>query len=439
MLAHEDSSGRVRMKGTIEHQCSNCGAAMSFDIGSQMVVCQYCGAEYDPRSILVDEGSKEAEDSSLDLAENGGEDWEDGDLDSLDEYSCGTCGSGLYTERTTSATVCPFCGNPVILKGRLEGSLRPDKVIPFKFDREKALEALDRHYRKRCFVPRGFKEESMVDEIKGLYVPYWVYSADIYADMGYTAVKEHTILLGKHGDVKERKYYHVRREGRISYDHLPADASTKMPDDLMDSLEPFNISEADSFKTDYLSGYVADKYDVPQEDVLPRMRRRIANSVDKAFKNTVEGYDEVSLSSSDIRAERSDADYVLYPIWLFNMRWDEKMYTFAMNGQTGKVAGDIPVDRRKLGIFSVSLFCIIMAVLFWSFTLEFRGEELANATAFALIIVGIFCGSVYAFYSSELKNVGLNRDSDDYYREGSMEIVAESEEFLYKKIEIVDD
>ena len=427
------------MSGTIEHQCSNCGAAMVFDIGSQKVVCNYCGAEYDPRTILVDEEHKEVDGTSICLQKNGGEEWDQKELDSLDVYTCGSCGSGLYTGSTTSATMCPFCGNPVILKGRLEGSLRPDKVIPFKFDREKALEALDRHFRKRRFVPKGFKEESKVDEIKGLYVPYWVYSADIHADMCYTAVKEHTILLGKNGDVKERKYYSVRREGRISYDHLPADASSNMPDDLMDSLEPFDISEADSFKTDYLSGYVADKYDVPQEDVLPRMRKRIANSVDKAFKATVEGYDEVNLSSSDIRAERSDADYVLYPVWLFNMKWDDRKYTFAMNGQTGKVAGDIPVDRRKLGIFSVSLFLIIMAALFWSFTLEFRGEELANATAFALVVVGIFSGSVYAFYSSELKNVELNRDSDDYYREGSMEIVAESEEFLYKKIEIVDD
>lgn len=274
---------------------------MVFDIGSQKVVCNYCGAEYDPRTILVDEDQKEADGSSIGLAENGGEDWNDGDLDSLDEYSCSTCGSGLYTERTTTAAMCPFCGNPVILKGRLEGSLRPDKVIPFKLDKQKALEALDRHYRKRHFVPKGFKEESRLDDIKGLNVPYWVYSADIHADMSYTVVKEHTILLGKQGDVKERKYYCVRREGRISYDHLPADASSKMPDDLMDSLEPFDISEADSFKTDYLSGYVADKYDVPQEDVLPRMRKRMANSVDKAFKKTVEGYDEVSLRSSESR------------------------------------------------------------------------------------------------------------------------------------------
>ena len=415
------------MKATIEHSCPNCGASMKFDIDSQMVVCDYCGTQYEPRSILVDEEPVEADDTQIGLASNGGEEWTEEDIDSIEVYTCNACGSDIYTDRTTSATICPFCGNPVILQGRMQGSLRPDRVIPFKFDKEKALAALDRHYRKRHFVPKSFKESNELDEIKGLYVPYWVYSADIHANMSFTAVKERTLLPGKNGDLKERKYFCVKKEGNISYDHLPADASTKMPDDLMESLEPFDMSESDSFKTDYLSGYVADKYDVSQEDVLPRMRKRISKSIEEAFGKKVEGYNEFMLRGSEIDTVKSDVNYVLFPVWLFNLAWEGKRYTFAMNGQTGKVAGNIPVDEVKLNVFVIALFIFLISGAYFTFSMELKGEELMNFFVPTLFFWGIVCGTLRYHFISQLRSVESKENSDEYYREGSMEITDEDE------------
>ena len=426
------------MKETIEHSCPNCGASMRFDIGTQSVVCEYCGTSYDPRSLLVDDTPIESDPGSIGLSEDAGEEWSAEEMDSLDSYACGSCGSSLYTDRTTSATICPYCGNAVILKGRIQGSLRPDRVIPFKFDKEKALEALDQHYSKRRFVPKAFKETNQLDEVKGLYVPYWIYSADIHADMTFTAIKERTVVSGKNEDLKERKYYRVRKEGDISFDHVPADASSKMPDDLMESLEPFDLSESDSFRTDYLAGYVADKYDVPQEDVLPRIRERMSKSVEDSFKGKIEGYDEIILNNAEVETVRSDADYVLFPVWLFNLSWEDRKYTFAMNGQTGKVVGDIPMDKTRLNICIIALYIFLIAGAWFTFSAEFRGEELMDWMSFVVFIWAGVCLGIRQYFVSQLKSVEFREDTDDYYREGSLVITGGEEEFLYRKLEFDD-
>jgi hypothetical protein len=240
-------------------------------------------------------------------------------------------------------------------------------------------------------------------------------------------VKERTLLPGKNGDLKERKYFCVKKEGNISYDHLPADASTKMPDDLMESLEPFDMSESDSFKTDYLSGYVADKYDVPQEDVLPRMRKRISKSIEEAFGKKVEGYNEFMLRGSEIDTVKSDVNYVLFPVWLFNLAWEGKRYTFAMNGQTGKVAGNIPVDEVKLNVFVIALFIFLISGAYFTFSMELKGEELMNFFVPTLFFWGIVCGTLRYHFISQLRSVESKENSDEYYREGSMEITDEDE------------
>ena len=182
----------------------------------------------------------------------------------MSEYQCKTCGGNLYTDENTSATICPYCGNAVMLKGRLSGTLKPDLVIPFQMTKEQALKGLAEHTGSKWFVAKAYKESNQLDEVKGLYVPFWVYDADLDADVVYNCVDERTWRSGN-TEYTERKYYRVRRAGDIAFDHVPADGSSKMPDDLMESIEPFDHDKAMDFTTAYLSGYVADKYDIDQE------------------------------------------------------------------------------------------------------------------------------------------------------------------------------
>ena len=420
----------------IEHKCPNCGATITFDIESQMVVCEFCGSSFDPSGLLEKDMGLSLDSEDIDLPTNGGEEWSEDDSSNLSEYSCSSCGGSIYTESTTSATMCPFCGSSVILKGRLSGTLMPDKVIPFKKTRELSLEHLDKHCFKKRFVPKGFKENNRLDEIKGVYVPFWVYDAKLDADVTFTGVKERLLVPGKNSDVVERKYYRVTRKGQIAFDHVPADGSSKMPDDLMESLEPFDYSEAVDFSTAYLSGYVADKYDVPQEEMASRVRKRMSEETEKRFKDTVDGFDDVYLKESKIETTESNVEYVLYPVWLFNLKWEDKDFTFAMNGQTGKMVGNLPVDRPKLLAMSLAIFFISMACAWFTAYGDLRGEEMVDYMCLALVISAVVSYSVYYYFSSRLRSVEFREGSEEYYREDSFKVDEKDEELLYRKIEI---
>ena len=154
----------------------------------------------------------------------------------------------------------------------------------------------------------------------------------------------------------ETSHFAVFRSGGIGFENVPVDGSTKMDDALMESIEPFDISEAVPFQAAYLPGYLADKYDVGADASVERANERIRQSVEEAFISTVHGYSTVTPVRTAIDLDNSRARYALYPVWILNTQWNGQKFTFAINGQTGKIAGDLPMDKGafKKWLFGVS-------------------------------------------------------------------------------------
>jgi DNA-directed RNA polymerase subunit RPC12/RpoP len=418
------------MSDTIEHKCPSCGGSLQFDIGSQKVKCPYCGCEFDVSDLSKNEGDLSISADNIELASDAGSEWDQKEMYGMSEYQCQSCGGDIYSDENTSATMCPYCGNAVMLKGRLSGVLKPDKVLPFQKDKEQALKSLEEHCGGKRFVPKKFLDNNKLEEIKGLYVPFWVYDADLEADVTYEGVNVRTWTSGK-TEYTERKYYRVRRAGNIAFDHVPADGSSKMPDDLMESLEPFDYDKAATFTTGYLSGYVADKYDLDQDAVRPRVKARMAQGAADAFGSTVK-YDEVRVKSSDIKATSSHAEYVLYPVWLMNTDWDGRKFTFAMNGQTGKTVGNLPVDKAKLVSVALGIFLGI-AILLSLGAYIMDPDYVVDGILGGLILGGIIAAAVYGYYKGQLKSVDFQKSAYNYYRNDSMKIEVKEDEFLYKE------
>ena len=285
-------------------------------------------------------------------------------------YTCNTCGGEIVGDETIGATECPFCGNPVVVTGQFAGVLKPDLVIPFKLDKKAAMEALKKHYGGKRLLPKTFKDENRVKEVKGLYVPVWLFNADAQGHVLYKASRVRTWSDSRYR-YTETSYFNVIRAGGIGFENVPVDGSTKMDDALMESIEPFDISDAVDFQTAYLAGYLADKYDVDAENSIQRANMRIKQSTEDAFRTTVQGYTSVTPISTNISLQNGTAKYALYPVWILNTQWNGQNYTFAMNGQTGKLAGDLPLDKsayRKwlfglTGIISAAVFGL--SYLFW--------------------------------------------------------------------------
>ena len=352
-----------------EYKCPSCGGAIEFDSHSQKMKCPYCDTEFDLETLKKydEQLSKEAEqkDDISDWQTDPGKQWQEGETDGMNVYTCKSCGGEIVSDENTGATSCPYCGNPVILTERFRGALRPDMVIPFKLDKKAAKEAYYKHIKGRPLLPKVFRRENHIDEIKGIYVPFWLFDADVAADARYKATKVRTWSDSDY-DYTETSYYSVDRSGNMSFVSVPVDGSSRMPDDLMESIEPYKVADAVEFQTAYLSGYLADKYDVDAQQSTDRARERMKESAQDVLRDTVKGYASVIPENTNVRISGGDAKYALYPVWILNTTWRGKKYIFAMNGQTGRMTGDLPVDngaytRWLLGltaVFSIAAYLL---------------------------------------------------------------------------------
>lgn len=354
-----------------EYKCPCCGGAIAFDSKIQKMKCPYCDTEFEMETLKNYDSELNSEQADVMNWETaaGGE-WQDGEADGLRSYVCKSCGGEIVGDENTAATSCPFCGNPVVMKGQFSGALKPDYVIPFKLDKKAAKDALKKHYGKKRLLPKAFKDENHIDEIKGVYVPFWLFDAEADANIRYKATRVRSWSDSTY-NYTETSFFSVTRGGSIGFQNVPVDGSSKMADDLMESIEPFDFSGAVDFQTAYLAGYLADKYDVDAEQSIARANDRIKQSTESAFAATVQGYASVTPEATSVQLHNGRAKYALYPVWLLNTNWKGKKYTFAMNGQTGKFVGDLPLDKSayKKWLFGltavVSVLAFVASYLFW--------------------------------------------------------------------------
>lgn len=372
------------MSDQMEYKCPACGGSLAFDSASQKLKCPFCDSIYELNQFETQESGQQEttarnqnapggqgaqpESSGMDWTVEPGSQWGEGEEDGMNVLSCSSCGGEIVCEETTASASCPYCGSPVVLKGKLSGMLKPDYIIPFKLDKKQAKEALKRHVASKKLVPSLFKSENHIDEIKGVYVPFWLFDASVAANISYNGEKTRTWSDADYKYI-EHNFYRIYRAGYVAFDHVPVDGSEKMPDDLMESIEPFDFREAVDFKTAYLAGFMADKYDVDAQASIEAANARIRRSTEEAFRDTVTGYTGVIPEESYINLQNGIAKYALYPVWLLNTKWQGQVYSFAMNGQTGKFVGDLPMDKgaywRKFGLMAgiFSAAASVLAVL----------------------------------------------------------------------------
>ena len=344
--------------------CPACNAEVSFRPGDKEATCPSCGAEFEVEALLALAARKaEAKQDAMTWDTQAGSEWDEGETDGLRVYGCKTCGGEIVADETTGATHCPYCGNPVVLSGHFAGALKPDLVIPFQVDKKAAIAALNNHYKGKLLLPRVFKDQNHIEEVKGLYVPVWLFDADADADIHYRASRTRSWSDSEYR-YTETSYYSVYRCGGIGFENVPVDGSTKMEDALMESIEPYDITGAVPFKSAYLPGYLADKYDVDAEASIARANERIKRSTEEAFRSTVHGYTSVTTVDSAVNLQNGKARYALYPVWILNTDWNGQKFTFGINGQTGKVAGDLPMDKGKFWTWLVGVSGAVAAAAF---------------------------------------------------------------------------
>lgn len=328
----------------IEYKCPNCGSGMVFDSETGTLSCHSCGRKDNIEQIPDPLGQQAFS------------------ADEVQEYHCTSCGSVIIVEAETTATVCSFCDSAVVLGDRLSGSLAPGLVIPFSISKEKAMKAFRKWCKNGLLTPSGFMTADRIKGITGMYIPFWLYELHNKVEAYGHATKVRAYTKGDYR-YTETQHFDIYRKLQLNYLRVPIDSSEKMNDKLMDKLEPFPYDLLKSFRTPYLAGYVAEKYSYTDTEMLPRAKDKIREYIESAISSAVSGYSSVNFTNKEIDTRVKNVDYCLLPVWVVHYDYNRLEYTFAMNGQTGKVVGKPPISKAKVaawfaGITSLSFLSL---------------------------------------------------------------------------------
>ena len=337
-----------------QYKCPNCDAELIFDPATQQLNCEFC------RSMFTMDKIKEV---YADVKPESAEETEQKEEfeSHTNLYQCKNCGAEIMAEDDTTATFCYYCHSPVILSGRLNGDFKPSKIIGFHIEREQAEKLFKDWCEKKKFIPADFKSTQQLEKMTGLYVPFWVTDCDVNADYQALGKKVRSWSSGSYR-YTETKEYMVIRKAKIKAEGVPADGESKIEDLLMESIEPFDYTALKPFDMSYFSGFFADKYDVDKAAVFPRIKDRVNQASRNVINQSVIGYSSTVVQHQRYDIERTKWQYIMLPVWFMTYRYNDKIYEFAINGQTGKLAGTPPLDKAKLAVTS-ALFGLGAAVI----------------------------------------------------------------------------
>ena len=401
------------------YQCPACTGPLQFSASSGKLECEYCGSGFAVEEIeaLYEEKNRKAE-AAAETAE-AAQEW---NAENMRSYLCPSCGAELLCDVTTAATACPYCGNPTVVPGQFADVKRPDYVIPFALEKEAAVEALKQHYKGKILLPGGFAKDSHLEEVKGVYVPFWLYDGVADANVTFRATRSRV-----HTTPRERitttDHFRVERSGKVSFEKVPVDGSTKMPDGHMDAIEPYDYGKLEPFSMAYLPGFLADKYDLDAENCAQRAQERCRNSAIAAMQNTVTGYNSNTVEQAQVQMQRSNVSYALLPVWLLSTRWQDKNYLFAMNGQTGKLVGDLPVSKGRLALLFAGLFAIFAVLGSLFFEVE---AGLIGGAIIAAIVSAIVAGS--------MKTANVQTDAHAYIPDAGVHVHHRLDVFTHQTV-----
>lgn len=374
------------------YECPNCGSNLKFDIAAQKMLCSYCSATVDPYSIQKDHDAEESTEYDVTV------------------FTCSQCGAELLSEDNTAATFCSFCGSTAVLDSRIGKSRRPVHIIPFTKTKEDCKASYARMMRRAVFAPSELKNQEYIEKFRGIYMPYWIYSFEKKGKITF-----HGTESRQKGDYLVTKHFDIVSEVEASYDGISFDAASGFSDDLSGAIAPYDMNAGRPFTPSFLSGFYADASDVDSRVYRDDARElALEDSFDKLANDSVCSRYHVKDSSNAsslknaLRPECTASESAMFPVWFLSYRKGDRVAYAVVNGQTGKAAADLPVDKKKYIIGSLLLAVPLFLILNLHFTIT-PGTALILSALLAFI-----CALVSVSQMSRIKEKET-RESDKGY------------------------
>ncbi|MGN1206708.1 MAG: hypothetical protein ACI4SP_00250 [Eubacteriales bacterium] len=346
------------MAEIVSYQCPNCEAPLSFDPEKGAFHCEYCLSTYSEADLLAIDAQRKKDEAREKVAASEADDY----CAQMEEYACPNCGAVVACEGNTVATECVYCHTPVIHRGKLSGQMRPHKLVPFAFNREAAEESFRKFVSKHKFVPRDFFSTAQLEKMQGIYFPFWVTDADTRAGMTAHGTKVRTWRAGDYR-YTETSHFHVVREGEIHFEDLTTCALSEADKAMLEGILPFPSEALIDFSMPYLAGFLTKKRDIEKDALHEEAENRMRGYSDKLLSDTIHGYATLAVENRGMVVYRENWDYALMPVWLMTYRGKKRNYTYAMNGNTGKVYGELPISAGKLWALFGGICAAVAAVV----------------------------------------------------------------------------
>lgn len=352
----------------VNYKCPNCAAPLKFNPDKQLFSCEYCMSEFTEKQVQDIYAEREAKTSKQEEAEQKAQNKKQAQpandtahQEKEEEavvYNCPSCGAVVMTTASTAATTCFYCQNPVVLGGRLSGNYKPDRVIPFALSKEKAVEKFLNMCKKKKFLPKDFASENQVEKMTGVYFPYWYIDEQKQANM---SAKGNKIRTWRSGNKRytETSVYQLERSGDLIIKNVFERALKSQDRDMLQCVHPFDLTQAKPFAMSYLSGFQAEKRDIEKAEINEAVQQKMSEYGKQLLKNTMSGYTGVVVQNYDDTTELESWNYTLLPVWVVTYKYKDKIYPFAINGQTGKTFGMLPTSKGKLAILAAIIAVVI--------------------------------------------------------------------------------
>ena len=353
----------METQAVLEYNCPCCGAGLKFSAGIQKLKCEYCDTEFDVETVKsYTESTQETDGSEFQWEESATAQWSDEETENIRSFICQSCGGVLITDENTAATFCPYCENPTIVEGRVSGELKPDGIIPFQKTKEDAMSAFLALCKNKPLLPKAFTEKHRLEKITGIYVPFWLYDCEGSLHCTMKATRIHRWSDSRYNYTRT-DHYLLNRDSAAEFFSIPMDASSKIDNAIMESIEPYDYSQLISFEKAYLSGFLADKFDVESKEGEQRVKERASQTLMNAVNHSVVGYATAIPTAKQLRVTHGKAKYVLLPVWMLHTRYEDKTYIFAMNGQTGKMTGTFPICPKRSAMWFSGICAAVTALV----------------------------------------------------------------------------
>ncbi len=361
------------------YECPNCGSNVKYNIAAKMMKCDSCDSTFEPS--YFDRQTTQSKQTEY--------------FDTM-VYTCPQCGGELIGDVNEAAVFCSYCGTSNILEAKMTQSKRPKYIIPFSKTKEDCKSEYSKFIKRAIFAPNELKKAEYIDGFRSIYMPYWSYEIRQKGNVWFNGKKEH-----RSGDYIITDLYRTSGNLDAAYEGYSMDAASSFDDSLSQAIAPFYYQQKQPFSPAYMSGYYADVADVEQgvysRDAMLFATRETTKKV-KDINEVDSSVIDTPNNPAQLNTEIADVTNCMYPVWFLSYRNKDRIAYAVVNGQTGKVAADVPIDVKKFALGAALM--TIPLFLIYNMFFVFRPLTLVIIAT----IMSAICGVISNSSNTKIKN-----------------------------------